>query len=912
MNRKLLGGLVVLAAAIVAIWFFVLRGDGSAKKETATTAGRNGEIKSTTQPEKPTNPARTAPRAVSANWTLDEDPEGHILLQGQVQGADGKGIGGAKVWIDSVPPRTTTSEEDGSFEFDKLVGRTYHLGAASGEMIGGPVGFKLTEKPDPVIIRISEGATLIAIVVDENDKPLEGADVKAGDDEERVVRTNAEGKATIKPVRPGWIPVEASADGYASSMAITTIGSGGAVGNIKLTLKKGVAISGKVVDEQGQPIAKARITVAPGMWGWSEHRAKTTSDEKGEFTLVALPEGSHILASVDGEHTPSRSAPVTVGSQPVSGITITMKAGASLAGIVVDADGKPVPAAAVRVAGKGADMWWRQQMRQTTTDAEGKFALRGLARSPMQVRAESDAFASKVTDVDLTDRADVRDVKLVLDVSGRIAGVVVDDKGVPVPEVQVNALPDFLSSDGNTEGMALTGMSSATTDGSGAFTVTGLADGAYKVWGARSTDAWQEWGQNGVAAKTGDTNVRIVLPSPGEIKGTLALESGTTAPYPATVHVGTKPPTPVDKDGNFLVRDVPPGSIDVAFQGSGFAQMVKRDVKVEPGKTTDLGKIVVSRGRRLTGKVVDKNGAPVAGAKVKFGDMLFSSDGGNQSQAEQFETMAGVRSAVSDQNGQFAIIGVPKTAGNAVADHPDQGRSTGVQIPASSDDPPPITLTLRGYGSITGKVTLKDKPASGVTVSNAIKGATGAASFTQTGEDGTFTMNRVPEGTVVIQAMQQRMMSMRSASTTVLVTAGKQTVANLEIPVGTLSLTVTVKPMPSAQLDAAQVFLFTGQAGFANARQLTDGFMQGGAQGMKFWLGKDAPMPVFDELVAGDYSVCSIPITGNLSDTTFQQRLQRNLDTLKVYCKGFKLKPSPDKQETVQELPSMTPLPSGP
>ncbi|MDX2086910.1 MAG: carboxypeptidase-like regulatory domain-containing protein [Kofleriaceae bacterium] len=912
MNRKLLGGLIALVAAFAALWFFVLRGDGGTKNEPANPAGRTGQIKSEIADKPKAQPARPAPRAMSANWTLDEDPEGHILLQGQVQGPDGKGIGGAKVWITSVPPRTTTSEDDGSFEFDKLVGRTYYLGATSGDMVGGPVGFKVTEKPDPVIIRIAEGATLIATVVDENDKPLEGASVKEGDDSDNVVKTNAEGKATIKPVRPGWLSVQASAEGYASAMAVTTIGSGGAVGNIKLTLKKGVAVSGKVIDEAGQPVAKARITVAPGLWGWSELRAQATSDEKGEFTLTALPAGSHILAAVDGEHAPSRSAPVTVGTQPVTGIIVTMKAGASLAGIVVDTKGKPVAAAAVRVAGKGADVWWRQQARQTTTDAEGKFSLRGLGRSPVQVRAESDTVASKVADVDLTDKADVKDLKLVLDVAGTISGIVVDDKGAPVAEIQVNSLPDFLSGAGNTDGMALTGMSSATTDGSGAFTLTGLVDGAYKVWAARSTDVWQEWGQNGIAAKTGDTNVRIVLPSPGEIKGTLVLDGGTSAPYPATVQVGTKPPTPVDKDGNFLVREVTPGAHDVTFQGSGFAQLVKQDVKVEPGKTTDLGKVTVARGRRLTGKVVDKSGTPVPGAKVKFGDMLFSAEGGNQTQAEQFETMAGVRSAVTDQSGQFTIIGVPKTAGNAIADHPDQGRSAGVQVAAGNDDPPPITLTLRGFGSITGKVTVKDKPASGVTVSHAIKGATGAATFTQTAEDGTFTMNKVPEGQIVVQAMQQQMMSMRSASTTVTVIAGKQTTANLAIPLGALALTVTVKAMPNNQVDAAQVFLFSGQVGFQDARQLTDGFMQGAAQGMKFWLGKDAPMPVFDELVAGDYSICTIPITGNLSDSTFQQRLQQNLQALNVYCKAVKLKPSPDKQEVVQEVPAMKPLPTDP
>jgi hypothetical protein len=153
------------------------------------------------------------------------------------------------------------------------------------------------------------------------------------------------------------------------------------------------------------------------------------------------------------------------------------------------------------------------------------------------------------------------------------------------------------------------------------------------------------------------------------------------------------------------------------------------------------------------------------------------------------------------------------------------------------------------------------------------------------------------------------MMTLRSASMTVNVVAGKQTIANIDIPKGDLSVTITVKAQAGAQVDAAQVFVMAGAAAYANAKQLTDAILQGGAQGMKFWLGKDSPMPTFDELVAGDYSVCTIPITGNLADPQFQQRIQQNLTTLKVYCKAFKLKPSPPKQEVVHEVPAMTPLP---
>ena len=77
---------------------------------------------------------------------------------------------------------------------------------------------------------------------------------------------------------------------------------------------------------------------------------------------------------------------------------------------------------------------------------------------------------------------------------------------------------------------------------------------------------------------------------------------------------------------------------------------------------------------------------------------------------------------------------------------------------------------------------------------------------------------------------------------------------------------------------------------------------------MKFW---NATMPAeFTELVPGSYSVCSIPITGNMADSTFLQRLQENANILKVYCKPVTLAAAPDKQTVAQELPAMVPLPA--
>ena len=910
MNKRVLAGIVAAVIAAVAGWFFVLRGgDKTPDKEPDTGSARSGQIAAgSATPEKRDLPPpdQAAPRGMAPRWSLDKDPEGPLPLEGQVVGPDGKGVGGAKVWLASVPPRETTSEDDGSFSFDKLVGRTYTLTASKDKLVGSAT-YKLVDKGDPVVIRMSEGAGVDVTVIDDDAKPVAGATV-ASDDEHRAT-TDEKGKAKLEPVHPGWIRIEAQAPGYAPASSFLTIGSGGATGQLTITLRKGYAVSGKVVDESGKPVAKAKVDASSGMWdfGGGDSDAVHT-DDKGQFTFPALAPGQHTLTAVDGEHAPARSSPITVKDRAVTGVVITMKAGTRVAGKVVDKDKNPVPFATVRMKGTGPNEWMAQA-RQATTDKDGVFELRGLPRMTHQARAESDVAASKIVEVDLDAKAEVTALELVLDVSGTIAGIVVDDTGQPVPEVSVNAFPDILGG-GNTEGLALAGLSSATTDGGGGFVIHGLPDGAYRLWASRASAGFGEWGQHGTPAKTGDKAVKITLPAPGGLKGTIAIDGVAEAPALASVQVGQQPPTPA-RAGVFELKDVAAGTYDVTFRGPEFAELVKRDVKIEPGKVTDLGKVTVYKGRKLAGKVVDKAGNAVAGAKIRVGEMLFNAEG-QEGQMEQFEEMGGVRSAVSDQSGEFTIIGIPKKATTAMADHPTQGRSMAVPVPEGNDDPPRLTLALRGFGSIAGKVTSKGKPLPSVTVSFSTKGGGAAATFAQTDDEGNFTMTRVPEGDVVLQAMQQQMMSMKSASTNVKVVAGKETKVTIDIPVGTLILNVTIKPMPNNQVDSAQVFLFNGIVAPANGKQLTDGFFQGGSQGMKFWLGGAMPMPKFDELVAGQYSVCGIPITGSLSDPTFQQRIQENMQTLKVYCKPVKVTPSPTEQAVTLELPAMTPFPTPP
>jgi uncharacterized GH25 family protein len=892
MNRKVLGGVAVLIVAIAVVLFVRHRHGAGTPAAPPAESHRSAKLDLKIPTSTPTQ----------REWARDLDPEGPLRLEGQVLDEGGAAVGGAVVWLSSVPPQSATTQTDGTFAFDKVVGREYQLTASAGERTGGPVSYRLTAKSDPVVIRVSPGAKIAVVVSGDDGQPVANATVKLADFAETTATTGNDGTTTLSPVRPGWVGVEVSAPGYGPANAFGQVGSAGATATIRVKLHKGVAVSGRVIDEAGKPLAKAKVTAGDNGWMGFGNAGEAMTDANGAFTFAALAPGSHVLSAEDGEHAPSHSLPVTVADRPVTGITITMKQGGSIAGKAIDAKGAAVPYATIRVAGTGG-MQDMTPGRQAVADAKGVFEVRGLPRAKLQVRATSEDAASKLVDLDLVDKPATRDLSLVLDETGTISGVVVDDQGTPVPEIQVTAIADYFAADRPT----LAGIASATTDGAGAFTVKGLPDGPYRLNAVRTNGNLFGWGAQGTQAKTGDKNVKLTLPAPAVLVGKIALEGGA-APKLANIQLGYHPATPAAPDGTFRVEGLEPGSYDIRVMGPEFAQLTKSDVKLEPGKTTDLGTLTAMRGRRLTGHVIDASGAPVAGARVTVSKTLFTMEGADD-QIANLQEMTGARIATTDQNGDFTIIGIAKLHAYAGAEHPDKGRSNPIDVAEGSDDPPPVTLALRGFGSITGKVTSKGEPQGGVTVTDTLKGSVAQVAIARTADDGTFTLSKVAEGTHVLNAMKMNGMSANSTSATVDVVAGQAANVAIDIQVGTITVAVTVKPIGGAKLDAAQVFLLRGSIAVQTAKQLNETFGSGSMAGMKFWFGDGKPQPSFEEVVPNDYTICGIPITGNMNDPKFTQRLQEHVDLLKVYCKPLHVGPSPQQQTLELDLPAMAPLP---
>src|SRR5262249_20784910 len=72
----------------------------------------------------------------------------------------------------------------------------------------------------------------------------------------------------------------------------------------------------------------------------------------------------------------------------------------------------------------------------------------------------------------------------------------------------------------------------------------------------------------------------------------------------------------VDASGRTSIHPLPPGTATLRLVPARFADVVQDNVKLESGKTTDLGTIVVRPGLLVSGRVRDSGGNPVGGASV--------------------------------------------------------------------------------------------------------------------------------------------------------------------------------------------------------------------------------------------------------------------------------------------------------
>lgn len=803
MSKRTIIAIAAIAALIAAVLF--LRSGGDEKKSQSDDVAKNTKSKVTRIKGQPAQGLRDDNSQQQQVVVTDPDPDGELQLEGQVVDANMQGVPGAVVSISTNPGRKVTTDKAGNFTISKLIARRYRLTARADEGVGGPVTARLTDKSDPVILKLRPAATVRVKVVTVMGAPVANSTVELRGLSYETAMTDGEGFAAFTNTPSGRYRIAATAPGFAPTFSRVMVPRTKGVFEREVKLRKGAPVSGRVVDESGNPVAEAVVAFGSvSSWGMRAGRRDAFVTKKdGKFEFAALPSGSFRFRTRHPKFAPGSSDLIVLdGKTAKTGVEIVVETGGVIAGKVVDKAGEPVAYAQVRVS---SGRWRRAGRRNATTDKDGAFEIAGLPRRGVRLAASHESASSEITEIDLEKKQKHTGLTITLELDGKIAGVVVDDAGEPIEGAQVTALPA-------TGGRAafrtirMRGLSRELTDAGGRFVISGLPEGEYALSATRPGTTggggfrrmmrrmWRGGGDDDdtVKARVGASNVKVVLPQNGGIKGALVFDDGSK-PKVYTVGVGFMSRTPyANGDGSFEMTDLPPGSYRLRVNGPEFQPQRMPEITVEPGKVKDLGKVTVKRGRHISGRVVTSTGEAVEGATITAGRFVMG-DGSN-TRAGRGGRGRG-KTTTSDENGEFMLRGLGENQVNVVADHDGYGRSQAIALPAGKENGTGLQLVIAAPGSIAGTVMKNGAPAGRAIVM--ARAVSDAASFfrVMSGDDGKFRFDRlapgqysitVAEGWRGVRRGMRRMMqgggSDDDQGTKVTVESAKTTTVSVDVP----------------------------------------------------------------------------------------------------------------------------------
>lgn len=421
-----------------------------------------------------------------------------------------------------VDSAVTDAEGRFRMEVDEIFEGPFSL-AASGRAGRGVV--KNVALNSEVVIRLEAPYEVSGVVIDGNGNGVPSARVnlKSGSNsmgdlfsgmfglsDDEGVATDANGRFTISNPAPGAYTLEArhrvKGWGQLESVQVET---GRSVENLRVELVPGGTVTGAVQDVAGEPIGNAgvvlRLEAASSFDNpfldmmpfemMTGDGGSTVTDDRGAFTLTNVQPGVHTLLARHADFANGKVDGLEVlEGQTLSGVVITLSNGGGVFGRYVVA-GAPVQGAMVMLMNDGT-------MKQTSTDAEGRFEIVGLTAGTYAVQAmRMDTFAfdsegdSEVTamnelgmgqttvnvvDGEMTEA--VFDATSGVRVGGRVAGLSAEP-GIESMAIlmEVNDAGEALPMPTDIVGMMSLGNRSSPISDDGAFNMPNVPPGRYRL-----------------------------------------------------------------------------------------------------------------------------------------------------------------------------------------------------------------------------------------------------------------------------------------------------------------------------------------------------------------------------------------------------------------------------------------------
>lgn len=463
------------------------------------------------------------------------------------------------------------------------------------------------------------GTLVVRVVWDEDGTPARGVWVKvyAWDGPDPMLhmlrdRTGEDGVVTFPAVYTGYAGIYTDADGGGDAKV-----EAGGRREIEVRLEKGIAVEGLVVDGEGQPVADATIA--------DRGLDIATTGADGTFRLRAIEKFASLGARAKGR-APSARHDIRGGPGSTQRLRFVLPgAGGAVEGRVLDAEGRLVAGAVVRVASANAyrqivledgTPTQPQDAVEVRTDGKGAFRVEGVEVGDTVVRARAEGCALGEAKVAVTADATAR-TEIVLRPGGALVGVVKDGGGLPIAgaEIQVGRYGDIAGS-----------MAHSGSDGS--YRVDGLTAGAVEVK-AESEGRGETAGTVNVT-EGGETRWDPVLSRGCVTRGRVVdgdgrprakwniraegIEEG--ASWRGTALTDAEGRFTLDNCGSPVLR-VEAIAPTVADEFPWYPSVIRTDVRAGADDVVFTVKDRDVPSAFITGRVIDPDGRPVGGADIR-------------------------------------------------------------------------------------------------------------------------------------------------------------------------------------------------------------------------------------------------------------------------------------------------------
>lgn len=602
-----------------------------------------------------------------------------------------------------------------------------------------------------------------------------------------------------------------------------------------LALKPGAAIEGIVVDETGQPVAGADASLSvkqdPGRMiirmGAEPPAPRAVSSSHGSFRISPVdPEkGYDLKVAAPGFAPQTKDILGLEARRTMSGVRIEMSRGQSVAGQILDKDGKPVrdADASLRVASRGPRLGGMMiegpgggggGSFKASSDTDGKFRITGVSAGTYDLEIRHGGYAVKsVPGIEVPKKPEPVDVgSISLEPGARVNGLVSAPDGSPIEGVEI-AIMKASAGPVMMAGRAAPGTAPAAVTGAdGRFALDDL-EGGKPINLSFSRAGWVRKTESGIEPPRTDP-VLVTLepaskvsgrvlgpdkkPIPGAVVNLTRTQSGGIGNQAFKMIM--RDSDNADDDGFFLFDNVSPGQIALGAVASGWQEAKLDGVEVPQGKDVTGLEIPLKAGSVVAGRVLGPDGRPAIGARVG----LVKDD-------PEPLRLDGV---FSDGDGNYRVEGLVPGTFSIEATHDDFVRTVKEIVARPGTNK--LDLQFEGGQEVAGSVTdAAGTPIAGVLLALDAPGRDWGGPEAHSAGDGGFKFLGVGDGDYTLRATREGFAPLDQE---VKVHVAGKPVAGLKLQLGTgVAIAGTISGIAAETLPSVEVRAFDGRGHDASA-----------------------------------------------------------------------------------------------